>query len=153
MEPQLHLQGNLTSDPAQQVVANGFKITKFRIACSGRRYDGRTGEWTNTPPVYLNVRCWRQLGDNVMQTLRKGDSVVVLGRMSYREWDDAAGGRRHDYDVEASSVGPDLARYVATLARPLRDLPDLPDLPAEASGAEGATADEDAATETAEVAA
>ncbi|HET6910507.1 MAG TPA: single-stranded DNA-binding protein [Mycobacteriales bacterium] len=138
MEPQLPLQGNLTGDPTQQVVANGLRVTKFRLACSGRRFDGRTNEWISTPPVYLNVNCWRQLGDNVMQSLRKGDSVVVMGRLTYREWDDGNGGRRHDYDVDANAVGPDLSRYVATLSRPLRELPDLGDAPA---------------TETAEVAA
>ena len=97
------------------------------MASSGRRYDKNTGEWVSTDPVYMTVACWRQLGDNVMQSLRKGDSVVVMGRLTYREWDDPnGGGRRNRYEVEASSVGPDLSRYVATLSRPLRELPDAP---------------------------
>ena len=141
MEPQQHLQGNLVQDPAQQVVANGLKVTRFRMASSGRRYDKSTGEWVSTDPVYMTVACWRQLGDNVMQSLRKGDSVVVMGRLTYREWDDPNGGsRRNRYEVEASSVGPDLSRYVATLSRPLRELPDAPvpeqaDAPVTASAA------------------
>jgi len=155
MEPQLSLQGNLTQDPAQQVVADGLRVTKFRIACSRRRYDTRTGEWGSTPPVYLNVNCWRQLGDNVMQSLRKGDSVVVMGRLTYREWDDANGGRRHDYDVDASAVGPDLTRTVAQLVRPLRELPDA--VPAQAtSGVTGEASTDERSAErpsTAEVAA
>jgi single-strand DNA-binding protein len=127
MEPQQHLQGNLVQDPTQQVVANGLKVTRFRMASSGRRFDRATSEWVSTDPVYMSVVCWRQLGDNVMQSLRKGDSVVVMGRLTYREWDDPnGGGRRSRYEVEATSVGPDLSRYVATLARPLRDLPDAP---------------------------
>ena len=129
MEPQQHLQGNLVQDPAQQVVANGLRVTRFRMASSGRRYDKVSGEWVSTDPVYMSVVCWRQLGDNVMQSLRKGDSVVVMGRLTYREWDDPnGGGRRNRYEVEASAVGPDLSRYVASLSRPLRELPEATEL-------------------------
>jgi single-strand DNA-binding protein len=97
------------------------------MASSGRRFDRSTNEWVSTDPVYMDVACWRQLGDNVMQSLRKGDTVLVTGRLTYREWEDqAGGGRRSRYEVEALAVGPDLARYVATLSRPLRDLPEVP---------------------------
>lgn len=129
MESQHHMQGNLVADPTQRVVANGLKVTRFRIASSGRRFDKATAEWVNTDPVYMSVVCWRQLGDNVMTTLRKGDTVVVIGRLTYREYDDANGGpRRSSYEIDATSVGPDLSRYVALLARPTRELAavDLP---------------------------
>lgn len=135
MEPQQNLAGNLVQDPAQTVTASGLKVTRFRMAASGRRYDRATGEWVSTDPVYISVVCWRQLGDNVMQSLRKGDSVVVMGRLMYREWNDEAGNRRNKYEIEASAVGPDLSRYVAQLVRPLRDLPEVP-APAEPDGAE-----------------
>lgn len=126
MESQIHLQGNLVADPAQRVVAGGAKVTRFRIASRGRRFDKGTNAWVDTDPVYMSVSCWRQLGDNVMTTLHKGDTVVVVGRLTMREYDDpSGGGRRTFYEVDASSVGPDLARYVALLARPNRELPDL----------------------------
>ena len=42
--------------------------------------------------------------------------TVVMGRLTFREWDDPnGGGRRNRYEVDASSVGPDLCRYVAEL--------------------------------------
>jgi single-strand DNA-binding protein len=126
MESQHHFQGNLVADPAQRSVANGMRVTRFRIACSGRRFDRGSNEWVSTDPVYMSVVCWRQLGDNVMQTLRKGDSVVVIGRLTYREYEDAnGGGRRSFYEVDALAVGPDLSRYVAMLARPTRELADV----------------------------
>jgi len=125
MESQMYLQGNLVLDPVQRVTAAGLKVTRFRMASSGRRFDRSSGEWVSTDPVYMSVACWRQLGDNVMQTLRKGDTVVVVGRLTYREYDDPNGaGRRSAYEVDALSVGPDLSRYVAMLSRPVRDLPD-----------------------------
>jgi single-strand DNA-binding protein len=127
MDPQFPMVGRLTNDPAQQVTANGLKITRFRMASSGRRYDKVAGDWVNTDPVYMSVVCWRQLGDNVMQTLARGDAVVVVGRLSYHEWDDPnGGGRQSRYELQASAVGPDLSRYVAQMSRPMRELPDAP---------------------------
>ena len=126
MESQHHFQGNLVADPTQKVTANGLKVTQFRIVQSGRRLDRDTGEWVSTNPVYMSVACWRQLGDNVATTLHKGDTVVVIGRLKMREYDDANGGpRRTFYEVDAQAVGPDLSRYVALLARPNRDLADV----------------------------
>ena len=59
-----------------------------------------------------------------MRSLRKGDSVVVMGRLTYREWDDPnGGGRRSRYEVDATSVGPDLSRYVAELSGPPASCP------------------------------
>ena len=136
MESQLHLQGNLVADPAQRVVANGAKVTRFRLASRGRRLDKALNEWVDTDPVFMSVACWRQLGDNVAKTLHKGDTVVVVGRLTMREYDDAnGGGRRSFYEIDATSVGPDLSRYVAFLARPNRELSDA-DLPAQAAAAD-----------------
>jgi len=123
MDTYVTMQGNLVADPTRMVTASGQRLTKFRIAASGRRFDGPTNSWVNTNPVFMSVSCWRQLGDNVFQTLYKGDTVVVYGRMNYREWDDDKGNRRSAVEVEATSVGPDLSRYVARLSRPNREIP------------------------------
>jgi single-strand DNA-binding protein len=125
MESQLPLTGRLVQDPRQTVTANGTKMTRFRIACSRGRYDRATNVWVEGEPLFMSVVCWRQLGDNVMQSLSRGDAVVVVGRLTYHEWDDTTGGGRQSrYELQATAVGPDLSRYVTTLSRPLRELPD-----------------------------
>lgn len=132
MDTYLWMRGNLVGDPRQTIVGNGLKVTKFRMAANGRRFDQALGSFVNTEPVFMNVACWRQLGDNVMQSLRKGDTVIVQGKLRYSEYDDANGGqRRSSYEIEASTVGPDLNRYVTPLTRLPRDLPTVPDQPAQ----------------------
>src|SRR5436305_14808242 len=122
MEPQVTMTGNLVSDPIRRVTASGVVVTRMRIASNHRKFDRDRGEWTSSDPVYLDVNCWRQLGDNVAASLKKGDSVLVSGRLTMREYEDANGGaRRQSYAVEAISVSPDLCRYVTMLARPTRD--------------------------------
>ena len=124
MDTYLPMRGNLVSDPKQMVTASGSKVTKFRIAANGRRYDQTLREYIDTDTVYMSVTCWRQLGDNVMKSLRKGDTVLVYGRLRFSEYADANGGaRRSSYEIDAIAVGPDLSRYVTALTRPPRDLP------------------------------
>ena len=140
---EVHLCGRLVRDPKQEVTANGGKVTRFRLACNRGRFDRSTNAWVETEPLFMSVVCWRQLGDNVMQSLGRGDQVVVMGRVTYHEWDDPnGGGRQSRYELQANAIGPDLSRVVATLSRPLRELPDVP-VPAQP----------DAAPETAEAAA
>ena len=125
MDTFLWMQGNLVADPVQRTTASGLKVTKFRMAASGRRFDNASGGWVDTEVVYMSVNCWKQLGLNVYTCLHKGDTVVVGGRLRFREYDAPEGsGRRQAYEIEASNVGPDLARYVAELKRPLRELPE-----------------------------
>ena len=135
MDTYLCMQGNLVADPSQRPVGDGSKVTRFRLAASGRRFDNATNEWVNTDAVFMTVSCWRQLGDNVMQSLRKGDTVIVHGRLRFREFDDPnhAGERRQAYEIDASSVGPDLSRYVTQLARPVRRLTSAEEQAAEAA--------------------
>lgn len=143
MEPQIHMQGNLVADPSYRVTAAGLHMTKFRIASSGRRFDRARNDFVSTDPVYMSVVCFRQLADNVAMSLRKGDTVVVQGRLTFREYDDSHGGpRRQAYEIDATAVGPDLARYSTSLTRPTRELEptpagpvDVPQQPAYPNGA------------------
>lgn len=140
MEPQITVGGNLVADPTRKVTASGVIVTKIRVASSGRRFDRARAEWVSTEPVYLSVNCWRQLGDNVAKSLKKGDSVLVVGRLTMREYDDLHGGpRRQAYEIEATSIAPDLSRYVAMLARPPRDLEDVTTEGGPAAATEDAT--------------
>jgi len=125
MDTYLPMSGNLVSDPKQTATASGAKVTKFRIAANGRRFDQATREFVDTDTVFMSVTCWRTLGDNVMKSLRKGDTVIVFGRLRFSEYDDSTngGGRRQSYEIDATCVGPDLSRYVTALTRPPRELP------------------------------
>ena len=60
--------------------------------------------------------CWRSLADRVVATLRVGDPVIVRGRLRSREYE--KDGQVHRVvEVEATSIGPDLARCAAAVLR------------------------------------
>jgi single-strand DNA-binding protein len=117
MDTYVTVQGNLVADPIQRSTANGATVVGIRIASSGRKFDKPSGEFRDGDTMYIGVSCWRALGGHVMASLRKGDSVIVHGRLLHRTYDDKEGNRRSVHEIDAIGVGPDLARCAADLRR------------------------------------
>ena len=120
MDTYLTVQGNLTADPVPTTTASGASLVKIRVASNSRRLDKQNGEYSDLDPMFIDVACWRNLGGHVLATLRKGDSVVVHGKLLYREYDDTKGVHRSQFQIDALVVGPDLNRCAADLRRPAK---------------------------------
>lgn len=120
MDTYVTVTGNLTADPNQRSTASGATVVHLRMASSGRKFDKASGEFRDGDPMFISVSCWRSLGGNVFATLRKGDSVIVHGRLLYRSYDDKQGNRHNVHEIDAIAVGPDLSRCPAELRRPVR---------------------------------
>ena len=88
----------------------------FRVASTERRYDRESGEWGDAGTIYLNVKCWRQLAENVAKSLRIGDPVIVHGRLIGRSFD-RDGRRESVMEMDADAVGPDLRWSYASVTR------------------------------------
>jgi single-stranded DNA-binding protein len=65
----------------------------------------------------VTVFCWRGLAENVAMCVRKGDPVLVKGKLQVRPYADKDGAKRVAVEVEASSIGHDLNRGVAMFQR------------------------------------
>jgi single-strand DNA-binding protein len=120
LDAPVYLAGFLTSDPKFKKVGDDISSAKLRVAYTARRRDRETGEWTDGATTFVNVQCWRQLADNVTTCLRKGEPVLVMGRLRIRSYNDAEGKTRTAVEVEANSVGHDLTRGMAHFSRALR---------------------------------
>jgi single-strand DNA-binding protein len=120
MDTYLTVNGNLVADPTLHSTASGASVAHIRVASSGRKFDKSAGEFRDGDPMFISVSCWRTLGAHVLATLRKGDSVIVHGRLISRTYDDKQGVRRNVHEIDAIAVGPDLSRCPADLRRPTR---------------------------------
>jgi single-strand DNA-binding protein len=123
MDTYVTVQGNLTADPVGRTTATGATVVRLRVASNARRYDRESGEFRDADPMYIGVSCWRNLGINALASLRKGDSVVVFGKLLFRTYDDANGNRQSRHEIDAVAVGPDLNRVPVDVRRPLRQAP------------------------------
>lgn len=118
--------GTLASDMRMRRVGpDGTLVLSFRVACNERRFDKASESWVNGESLYLSVSCWRRLAENAA-SLVKGDPVIVRGKLRTREWTTEQGERRSVVELEATAVGPDLARCAATVRKPRKEDRPLP---------------------------
>jgi single-strand DNA-binding protein len=87
------------------------------VAWTTRRWESSSGEWVDGNTSFVRVTCWRRLADNLATCLRKGDPVLLRGRLDVRPFTGKDGVRRVSVDVEASHLGHDLSRGVAGFRR------------------------------------
>ena len=111
--------GNLVADPVQRQVAADVRVTGFRIACTPRVPDG-AGGWSDGRTGFYQVSAWRQLGANTGESLRKGERVVVVGRLGVDTWEDRDGNSRSTVEITADHVGHDLTFGTSRFTRVLR---------------------------------
>jgi single-strand DNA-binding protein len=96
--------GNLVKDPEEKDFGSDKNVTNIRVACTDRMPDGNGG-WKDGDTAYYNVSAWRSLGKNLASTLKKGDKVIVQGKLKYREYKKTDGTNAHAYEIEATDVG------------------------------------------------
>ena len=116
----IDLAGFVVSEPSFKRLATGTSTAKLRVAYTERRLNRETGEWGDGPTSFVTVLCWRALADNVAMCLRKGEPVLVRGRLRVREYEGKDGSRGTETEIDASSVGHDLSRGVAHFSRTRR---------------------------------
>ncbi|MFI5626492.1 single-stranded DNA-binding protein [Nocardioides sp. NPDC051685] len=115
------LRGYVGADPVVRTVGE-VSVANFRMACTPRKLNRSTGEWSDGVTQWFTVSAWRQLGENVGRSLRKGDPVVVQGRLSARSYVNKDGLEVNTFEVEANVVGHDLNRGMTSLSRNPRTL-------------------------------
>lgn len=100
--------GNLTDDPELRFTPQGAAVATFSVAVNRRVRDPETNEWKDGDASFFRVNVWRQLAENVAESLTRGTRVVVTGFLKQRSWETPEGERRTVVEIEADEVGPSL---------------------------------------------
>jgi single-strand DNA-binding protein len=109
-ETYVTVSGNVVGDPVvRSTRAHNVPFVTFRVASNVRRVDFKTGEYVDAGTNFVNVTAFRALGVNLSNSLKKGEPVIVYGRMRINQW---VNGERSGTTVEidAYNVGHDLSR-------------------------------------------
>ncbi len=114
MEAQVHITGYAGTEVESR--GNG-SVSAFRLACTPR-IKTKNG-WSDGSTTWLEVACFRTLAQHVAQSVRKGDPVLVVGKLRTNVWE--KDGKTHERLVlEADMVGHDLNRGTSIFQRPPR---------------------------------
>jgi len=117
MVSQITLSGYVGSD-VEYVKGDGWSAARFRLGSTP--YWRRGEEWVNGQTTWMTVRVHGTMAENVRDSVRKGDPMIVSGRLRTRSWGTADGAHHEQLVIEAQALGHDMARGVSTLVRPDR---------------------------------
>ena len=127
----LNIVGFVGTDIDYRRVGEATDLSTFRLASTPRRWDKTQRQFVDGPTNWLTVQCWRSLALHVRDSLRRGDPVVVVGRLKTEEWtkDDV---RHSRFFIDATTVGHDLSRGISTFRKVARQPEPASDEAAEA---------------------
>jgi single-strand DNA-binding protein len=105
------LVGNITRDPELRFTPAGIAVANFGLAWNRKNRDGEESV------SFFDITCWRDLAENVAESLSKGNRVVVYGRLDQQTWENDNGERRSKVEVIADEVAPSLRWATADVTR------------------------------------
>lgn len=106
----------VVGNPELRFTPAGAAICSFRAVADKKKKNEQSGEWEDDKVLWVTVNAWRELAENVVESVKDKDLVVVSGEIHTRQFQTKEGEKRMSVEIEATSVGPSL-RFVVTQSR------------------------------------
>src|SRR6476661_317170 len=116
MTDSITVRGFVASEIRSSTTPGGVATASFRLGATDRRYDRASGTWVDGNTNWFTVQGYRQLAGNLGCSVKKGQRVIVVGRLKMRSWE-KDGRIYHDAEIDAESVGHDLMWGSANFTR------------------------------------
>lgn len=116
-EQHITIIGRLTADPELRFTAAGHPVANFTVASNARKFDKTTNDWKDEPANFWRCNAWREMAENVAESLTKGMAVILTGEVKSRAWETKEGEKRTTMEVEVTAIGPDLRWATAKVTR------------------------------------
>lgn len=100
--PTITAVGNLVFEPDFGVTANGISRCKMRIACNERKKVD--GDWVDGDTSYFDIIVWRGLADAAGDNFKKGQSILVVGKVKISKYEDKNGVERQSVEILAEEI-------------------------------------------------
>lgn len=102
-EPIVTVVGNLGNDAEFKKTPAGTPVTSFNLANTPRKQ--KNGEWVNADTTWFRVFVWNHDAAGAATTLKKGDKVIVTGRLQLSTYTDREGKEQRSVEINADTVG------------------------------------------------
>ncbi len=94
--------GNLTRDPEVKALPSGVKVASFGVA-TNRVWKDKNGVKQENVDFH-NIVVFGRQSEVVGQYMKKGNSILIEGRMQTRSWDDASGVKKYRPEIIADRI-------------------------------------------------
>lgn len=98
----VYVLGNLTRDPELKALPSGAKVTQFSIA-TNRVWKDQAGA-KQEQVEYHNIVVFGRQAETSAEYLKKGQQVLIEGRIQTRSWDGTDGKKNYRTEIIAESV-------------------------------------------------
>ena len=95
------LIGHAGGDPEMRTLDTGAHVSRFSLA-TNESYKDKLGEW-QTSTEWHNVILWREQAERAAQQIKKGSTVYIEGKISYRKYTDKDGVEKTFTDIVANT--------------------------------------------------
>lgn len=119
-ETTITIIGNLTGDPELRFTPSGAAVANFTVASTPRTFDRQSNEWKDGDTLFMRCSVWREVAENVAETLHKGNRVLVTGRLRSRSYETKEGEKRTVIELDVDEIGPSLRYATAQITRTQR---------------------------------
>lgn len=100
---------------------DAFPVLTFRMGSTRSRLNQSTQQWEDFATAWITVKAFRALAKNTMQSIRRGDRIIVVGVLNTDQWTTEQGEPRSKTVVEATNIGHDLTFGTTSLAKAQRN--------------------------------
>lgn len=112
--------GFVAGDPVKGGNDN-FVVLTFRMGSTRSRFNAATRQWEDYGTAWLTVKAFRALAANTLQSVRRGDRIIVVGVLNTEQWTTEQGELRSRTVIEATNIGHDLTFGTTALAKAQRN--------------------------------
>ncbi len=91
------LAGNLTRDPELRFTSSGIPVCGFGLAVNRVRSKSEEVD-------FFDITAWRELGETIANYKKKGDPILIEGRLQFSTWQAQDGTKRNKVDVVADNI-------------------------------------------------
>lgn len=101
------VRGFVASEIRSSTTPGGTGTASFRLGSTGRRFDRANDVWVDGNTNWFTVQAFRHLAGNIGCSVKKGQRIIVVGKLKLRQWE-RDGKIYHVAEIVAESVGHDL---------------------------------------------
>lgn len=95
------LMGNLTRDPQLSYLPSNTPVVEIGLAVNRRfkKQDGSQGEEV----LFIDCRAFGRTAEVINQYFKKGEPILIEGRLQLDQWTDKEGGKRSKHRIHIDS--------------------------------------------------
>jgi single-strand DNA-binding protein len=119
-ETTITVSGNLTGAPELRVTPQGVSVCRFTIASTPRFFDKASGEFRDGDSLFMMCTAWRELAEHVAESMKKGQRVIAIGRLTQSTWETEAGEKRSAMALQVDDLGASMRFATVTATKAIR---------------------------------